>query len=177
MGKLRMQEEMRQLQKDAWVPVYLVPDLGVIVEKLHLLKQLAGAHKFVVVVQTSIIRTLDKMKKESAAVRESIRWLEMCLQQGNKYVRAQKETERVDLTDASDLPRETVDVLSCCASLSSKLSSGGATIATLITSQSPGSAPFRALQDAIRERGIYGVDISNVHQFNRRWMAHSKQHG
>lgn len=60
------------------------------------MKRLASAQKFIIVIPTTTINELDRMKKDSAAARTATRWLEGQFQRGNKFVRVQKSTERDD---------------------------------------------------------------------------------
>lgn len=94
-----LKDELKQLDRIGWIPVYLVPDSGSLISRLSLVRQLVGAQRFVTVIPQSIIQELDKLKKNDANVREAIRWMETCFQQGTKYVRPQKPAERVDLPD------------------------------------------------------------------------------
>ncbi len=94
---------MAQLERIGWIPVYLVPDSSVLTSKLALVRQLVAAQRFVMVVPQMVVQQLDRKKKESGAVREAIRWLEACFQQGSKYIRAQKPQENRPLSE-SPLP-------------------------------------------------------------------------
>ncbi len=106
MARLRIAQAIEQHEKDAWIPVYLVPDANALINKLHILKHLVGAERFVIVIATVVLGTLDRMKKESAGAREAIRWIERCIHVGNKYLRTQTTNETIDLTIVDDANME-----------------------------------------------------------------------
>ncbi len=97
------QDELTQLDRIGWIPVYLIPEASVLIGRLAVIRQLAGSQRFVFVIPSHTIRELDGMKKDSPDAREAIRFLETCFRQGNKYVRAQKVTEKVqNLANVTD---------------------------------------------------------------------------
>lgn len=45
----------------------------------------------------TVVSVLDEMKKEKLEAREAIRWLELQFQQGNRFFRAQRHQERLQI--------------------------------------------------------------------------------
>lgn len=88
------QGELAKAEQLSWIPVYLVPDANALCYKLTAVKKLASAQKFIIVIPTTTINELDRMKKDSGAARSATRWLEDQFRRGNKFVRVQKSTER-----------------------------------------------------------------------------------
>lgn len=101
MAQQRLQSEVEALtqasakKKAALFTPYLLPDAPTLCSSLHLVKKLMKTKKFVFVIAKSVIETLDQMKKDRSnyAAREAIKFLEMELQEGNRYLRAQDISE------------------------------------------------------------------------------------
>lgn len=89
------QDEMRNMDKVSWIPVYVVPDSSCLSLSLRHIQRLLACKKFVFVVPTATITALDIAKKHSVKAREASRWLEFRLDEGNKFLRAQKSSESV----------------------------------------------------------------------------------
>ncbi|XP_076305446.1 nonsense-mediated mRNA decay factor SMG5-like isoform X3 [Tachypleus tridentatus] len=65
---------------------YLVPDISSFCQHLALLKQLRLSKRFVIVVPSVVIASLDEHKKESVGARKAIRWLENELRHGTRTI-------------------------------------------------------------------------------------------
>ncbi|KAI9564133.1 hypothetical protein GHT06_007871 [Daphnia sinensis] len=73
--------------------VYLVPDVSALSNFTYLIKQVIKSQKLIIVVPDIVISEIDQLKRESAPVRECIRWLESCFRTGNRFIRAQRQNE------------------------------------------------------------------------------------
>lgn len=73
--------------------VYLVPDVSALSNFTYLIKQVIKSQKLIIVVPDIVISEMDQLKRESAPVRECIRWLESCFRTGNRFIRAQRQNE------------------------------------------------------------------------------------
>jgi hypothetical protein len=71
-----------------------------------LIKKLASAKKFIIVVPTATIDELDRTKKDNSSARSATRWLEEQFQQGNKFVRIQKSAEKEGPSVIDELAKE-----------------------------------------------------------------------
>lgn len=57
----------------AWVPVYVVPEKEVLIQRPGILKGIVKNSKIIVVIAEDTLREMDKLKKEKAGAREAIR--------------------------------------------------------------------------------------------------------
>uniref|UniRef100_A0A915E239 DNA/RNA-binding domain-containing protein n=1 Tax=Ditylenchus dipsaci TaxID=166011 RepID=A0A915E239_9BILA len=73
---VHQQHFQEQQEKDALMPVYVMPHHQVLLNKLSVLQNLIKSTKLTVIIQPSVLSQLDKLKKESQQAREAIRWLE-----------------------------------------------------------------------------------------------------
>jgi protein SMG5 len=102
MAQLRLEAEILQLESSAkssdsvfqWSP-YLVPDTLALCHSLKLIQELTRMNKFILIIPLIVIDNLDRMKKDSKLAREAIRWLENQFKQGNRFLRAQNQNEKV----------------------------------------------------------------------------------
>ncbi len=86
MAKLRIAYESEQHAANAWIPVYLVPDMDTLVHRLHLLKHLIKAERFIIIIANGVLASLDRIKKTNAEACVAIRWIEQCIHAGNRYL-------------------------------------------------------------------------------------------
>ncbi|EEC07141.1 conserved hypothetical protein [Ixodes scapularis] len=100
MAHLWLEQEVRDLegQVGALAPPFLVPHTRVLCSQLAHVRRLVATRRFVLVVPSHVISSLDLLKRESVGARESIRWLEGELRRGSRYVRSQKSHERLSLS-------------------------------------------------------------------------------
>ncbi|XP_067122489.1 nonsense-mediated mRNA decay factor SMG5 [Centruroides vittatus] len=159
---------------------YLVPDTGSLCSQLTLLKQLVATKRFILVIPTVVIENLDQIKRESPSAREAIRWLESELRRGSRYMRAQKQQERLSLTLVKypkKKDKEAWDffkILECCHYLNQQGSNSNSDVplVTLITGSSnmlPSNASTLALS--------VGVNMENMEEFVSKWRNSSKSQG
>lgn len=81
---------------------YIIVDHLALAFELDNCKRLVGSRKFAVIVPTEVIQELDRMKRSNDGARTAIRWMERQFQEGNRWLRSQKqhesETVRTDTT-------------------------------------------------------------------------------
>nr|CAD7260865.1 unnamed protein product [Timema shepardi] len=102
MGQLWLRAEVRDLEsrvrrRGAAFSPYLAVDGDALIYHIHLVKQLVGARKFIVLIPNVVVSALDKLKREVSRAREAIRWLESQFQRGNRFLRAQRNHEQLPL--------------------------------------------------------------------------------
>nr|CAD7453636.1 unnamed protein product [Timema tahoe] len=102
MGQLWLRAEVRDLEsrvrrRGAAFSPYLAVDGDALIYHIHLVKQLVGARKFIVLIPSVVVSALDKLKREVSRAREAIRWLESQFQRGNRFLRAQRNHEQLPL--------------------------------------------------------------------------------
>ncbi|EFX65429.1 hypothetical protein DAPPUDRAFT_264714 [Daphnia pulex] len=73
--------------------VFWVAGVSALSDFTHLIKKVIKSRKLIVVVPDIVISEIDPLKRESASVRECIRWLETCFRTGNRFIRAQRQNE------------------------------------------------------------------------------------
>lgn len=159
---------------------YLVPDTGSLCSQLTLLKQLVATKRFILVIPTVVIENLDQIKRESPSAREAIRWLESELRRGSRYMRAQKQQERLNLTLVKypkKKDKEAWDffkILECCHYLNQQGSNSNSDVplVTLITGSS-NMLPLNASTLALS----VGVNMENTEEFVSKWRNSSKSQG
>ncbi|XP_064459395.1 nonsense-mediated mRNA decay factor SMG5-like [Ornithodoros turicata] len=185
MAHLWLEQEVRELQEGVSaspppLPPYLVPDSSVLCHHLTLLRRLVATRRFVLLLPAHVISSLDQLKRESIGARESIRWLEMELRRGSRYIRSQKPHEKVSLSPIKYPKRKEKDawdffqILECCKYLEQQSPRGGPskTMVTLLTGgpyQRPGNASVLA-QSA-------GINTEDIEEFISKWQTSSKSQG
>ncbi|XP_026684363.1 protein SMG5-like [Diaphorina citri] len=105
MGQLWLRSEVTKLDSQIrhnlssamCLPPFLVPDTEVLASSPHLVKQLVYTKKFIIVIPNVVIQELDELKRTSGRVRDTIRWLEVQLRSGNRFLRTQRTTERKEI--------------------------------------------------------------------------------
>ncbi|CAN7949181.1 unnamed protein product, partial [Ixodes pacificus] len=133
MAHLWLEQEVRDLegQVGALAPPFLVPHTRVLCSQLAHVRRLVATRRFVLVVPSHVISSLDLLKRESVGARESIRWLEGELRRGSRYVRSQKSHERLSLSPMKYPKRkdkeawELFQILECCHHLEKQCPRGG----------------------------------------------------
>ncbi|XP_076322001.1 nonsense-mediated mRNA decay factor SMG5-like [Tachypleus tridentatus] len=159
---------------------YLVPDISSFCQHLALLKQLRLSKRFVIVVPSVVIASLDERKKESMGAREAIRWLENELRHGTRYIRAQRPQECLSLSPIK-YPRrkekeawEFFQVLECAHFFNNQGSSNDPTdpLVTLLTA----GASFMPPSAAALAKST-GIQMENITDFTNKWRTSSKSQG
>lgn len=98
LGKLWLKNEVQTLESRS-KPVntnltpYLMLDTKSLAEYLHIVKNLVKSKKFVVLIPKAVLQDLDGLKKSKEGARNAIKWLESEFQKGNRFMRAQRESE------------------------------------------------------------------------------------
>ncbi|VDM24981.1 unnamed protein product [Toxocara canis] len=76
MAKLRLACRAKQEEARSLLPVYVVPEDEVVLERLSMLRDLVNDRRMRVVIAEDTLRMLDKIKKGDVRAREAIRWLQ-----------------------------------------------------------------------------------------------------
>lgn len=119
MAQLRLEAEICQLESSThkndsqWSP-YIVPDTLALCFSLKLIQELTRMNKFILIIPLVVIDNLDRMKKDSKLAREAIRWLENQFKQGNRFMRAQNQNEKISSNETSGLINKKKDLDAWC---------------------------------------------------------------
>ncbi|XP_054287971.1 nonsense-mediated mRNA decay factor SMG5-like [Macrosteles quadrilineatus] len=101
MGQLWLKAEVKELEtkvrRTSSLPPYLVLDCEALIHHITLVKQLVHSRKFIILVPSIVVSSLDEQKRASRRVRDTIRWLETQFQRGNRFLRAQRPNEHLAL--------------------------------------------------------------------------------
>ncbi|VDD87196.1 unnamed protein product [Enterobius vermicularis] len=110
MAKMRLIHETKEEEARAWVPVYVVPEKEVLIQRPGILKGIVKNSKIIVVIAEDTLREMDKLKKEKAGAREAIRFIENQVSDPARRLRiensssvqecAEKLASQTQLTDA-----------------------------------------------------------------------------
>ncbi|XP_046857731.1 protein SMG5-like [Xenia sp. Carnegie-2017] len=125
MAKQRLQSEVADLEnkvksQSLSPSPFLIPDAPTICAQLHVLRQLVNTRNFVIVVPVQVIQALDELKKFNPGAREAIKYLEQELKKGNRWIRAQKESESTSTRSQKRGKQEEISiwrfnqVVNCC---------------------------------------------------------------
>lgn len=96
LGKLWLAAQVRELEsatRRAPPPPYLALDATALCHHLPAVKHLVAARKFILLVPTVVVQSIDELKKESSSARAAIRWLETQLRGGSRFLRTQRPAE------------------------------------------------------------------------------------
>lgn len=110
MAKMRLIHETKQEEARAWMPVYVVPEKEVLIQRPWVLKGIVKKGTVIVVIAEDTLREMDKLKKEKSGAREAIRFIESQVSNPNRRLRiengsstqqcAEKLAAQTQLTDA-----------------------------------------------------------------------------
>ncbi|XP_064609503.1 nonsense-mediated mRNA decay factor SMG5-like [Liolophura sinensis] len=185
MAQLRLQAEVSQLEGSLQsentpsFPPYLIPDTKVLCDHLPVFKHLTQSARCIIIIPLSVIDTLDFIKKESAAAREVIRWLEVELRKGNRYIRAQKAKEKAGPPPKKTLKKENREVwclhelLSCGQYLNQQTGQlVSSTMVTVLTTHE-----LNSLENMVRLKPLLtmckqqGIGIETMDAFEQKWKT------
>ncbi|KAK2909842.1 nonsense-mediated mRNA decay factor SMG5 [Channa argus] len=185
MAQLRLQLEVSQLEGSLQQPKaqssmspYLVPDTAALCQHLNLIRQLAGSGCFIIIIPRTVIDGLDRLKKENAGARDSIRFLESEFRKGNRYIRCQKESGRSFERDK--LKRQDIEawhlykMVDSCRQLTVSQSNGDedtAGMVTILTGHQVEelSTQSATMKSAIQAAGSAGMEMKNIVEFYQQW--------
>lgn len=196
MGQLWLRAQVRELESrvqqqrrrgNATLSPYLAVDCDALTAHMPLVKQLVAARRFIVLIPGVVVCALDELKREVGRAREAIRWLEAQFQRGNRFLRAQRQHERMPLPlikYPKKKDREAwffFQVVECCYYFSQQNGVHELTpetcLVTLLTGQpGPLDDPSRAYSPLGVARSA-GVNVEHIEAFHAKWKTSSKSHG
>lgn len=190
MAQLRLQAEVSQLEgslsntDQAPFPPYLIPDTSSLCTTLHLIRQLAQSNRSIIVIPLAVIDTLDFQKKESSGAREAIRWLESEFRKGNRYIRAQKSSEKLQTSPHRQLKKKNRDawcileILNCALYLSRQGGDFGAgSVISVLTTCDFSANKHPLVKQALGNSQQEGVAVENISNFVTKWKINVKSKG
>ncbi|KAI5651382.1 est1 DNA/RNA binding domain-containing protein [Phthorimaea operculella] len=107
LGKLWLASRVKELERGecgAPPPALLALDAAALHLHLRRVKQLLHARSFVLLVPAVVLQELDDLKRTRSTARDAIRWLELQLKTGSRYLRAQRPGQAKPLT--ANYPRK-----------------------------------------------------------------------
>uniref|UniRef100_A0A2A4JM68 PIN domain-containing protein n=1 Tax=Heliothis virescens TaxID=7102 RepID=A0A2A4JM68_HELVI len=92
LGRLWLASQVRELERSGQspVPALLALDTNALYKHLRRVKQLLRTRNFVLLIPTIVLQELDNLKREQSGARDAIRWLEVQLRSGSRFLRAQR---------------------------------------------------------------------------------------
>ncbi|KAJ0175055.1 hypothetical protein K1T71_009196 [Dendrolimus kikuchii] len=95
LGRLWLKARVRELERGRRAaanaaPALLALDAAALHSHLRRVKQLLRTKHFILLVPTVVLHELDGLKREQSTARDAIRWLEMQLESGSRFLRAQR---------------------------------------------------------------------------------------
>lgn len=182
MAQLRLQAEVSELEGSLSVtdhvpfPPYLIPDTSSLCAALHQIKKLSQTNRSIIVIPLAVIDSLDQQKKESHGARDAIRWLEAEFRKGNRYIRAQKNSEKVQVVSTRHLKKKNRDawcvleIVNCALYLSRQGGDFGAdTMIAVLTSSGFNNIKTAAVKQALATSKQEGVSVENITEFVNKW--------
>ncbi|KAJ9575995.1 hypothetical protein L9F63_007095 [Diploptera punctata] len=193
MGQLWLRAEVNDLEsrvrrRGATFSPYLAVDSDALINYIHLVKQLVGARKFIILIPSIVVSALDELKREIGKARETIRWLESQFQRGNRFLRAQRSHERLQLP-LMKYPKKKdkeawlfFQVVECCHYFSQQTgiheTHPESALVTLLTGykssakeeSTKGFSPLGVAKSA-------GINLEHIETFHAKWKTSSKSHG
>ncbi|XP_041981053.1 protein SMG5 [Aricia agestis] len=92
LGRLWLTSQVHELERSEQVdiPTLLAVDTAALHEHLRRVKQLLRTKNFIFLVPSVVLQELDELKRDRSTARDAIRWLEMQLKSGSRFLRTQK---------------------------------------------------------------------------------------
>ncbi|WAR00713.1 SMG5-like protein [Mya arenaria] len=182
MAQLRLQAEVSQLEgnlsqpETAPFPPYVIPDATSLCTALPNVRRLAQSNRTIIVIPLAVIDSLDIQKKESHGAREAIRWLEAEFRKGNRYIRAQKNSEKLQTAVPKHLKKKNRDtwcaleIFNCALYLSRQGGDFGAdTVIAVLTATKFSHLTHPLVKQTIASSEQEGVSVENVTEFMAKW--------
>jgi len=116
---------------------YVIPDVHTMCIQLRLVRKMLQAEKYVIIIPLQVIAALDELKKVNQGSRDAIKFLEYHFKQRTKWIRAQKETEKIGVNNKKSR-HETIavwrfnQIVNCCQYFADQF---GAGVVTLLTGE------------------------------------------
>ncbi|KAI5722112.1 hypothetical protein M8J76_003891 [Diaphorina citri] len=199
MGQLWLRSEVTKLDSQIrhnlssamCLPPFLVPDTEVLASSPHLVKQLVYTKKFIIVIPNVVIQELDELKRTSGRVRDTIRWLEVQLRSGNRFLRTQRTTERKEIPFIKYPKKKDKEawnmyqILELCHHLASRSKPADSESGDQEVTASPGKMVTlltghdkNTLQHGVNNVALSaGIDVENITTFYNNWKALCKSPG
>jgi len=194
MGQLWLRAEVRDLEsrvrhRGATFSPYLAVDSDALIHHMHLVKQLVGARKFIILIPSVVVSALDELKREIGRARETIRWLESQFQRGNRFLRAQRSHECLPLPRIKYPKKKDKEawlffqVVECCHYFSKQTGAHETALVTLLTGQksyvSGGGTKDEATKgfSSLGVAKVAGINLEHIESFHAKWKTSSKSHG
>lgn len=192
MAQQRLQSEVADLEskvksQSSSPSPYLIPDAPTLCTQLHIIRQLIATRNFVVIVPIQVISALDELKKFNPGAREAIKYLEQELKKGNRWIRAQKESETVSRAQKRGKQEEISvwrfsQVVNCCLHFIEQSASGMVTLLTddsdidfLKKRPSRGNAAIavgtKASPQAVELAMKNKVNVQSIKSFRAKWVG------
>lgn len=198
MGQLWLRAEVRDLEsrvrhRCATFSPYLAVDSDALIHHMHLVKQLVGARKFIILIPSVVVSALDELKRDIGRARETIRWLELQFQRGNRFLRAQRSHERLPVPLIKYPKKKDKEawlffqVVECCHYFSQKTGlhekHPETALVTLLTGQKSyvsGGITRDEASKSFSSVGVAqsaGINLEHIESFYAKWKTSSKSHG
>ncbi|XP_074651204.1 nonsense-mediated mRNA decay factor SMG5-like [Tubulanus polymorphus] len=191
MAQLRLQAEVNQLEgslkldNHPILPPYVVVDVTALCEGLDNVRSMINSARFIIIIPLAVIDNLDNLKKESSKARDAIRWLENEFKKGNRYVRAQKSSEKVNASPPKNLKRKDPDmwyfmqIINCCKYFAAQRTDCKpkdlVCLLTNLTEETAGTSA--SLKRAVNTVKHEGINVESVKDFYKKWKeaTHSEK--
>ncbi|XP_028173165.1 protein SMG5 [Ostrinia furnacalis] len=198
LGRLWLTAQVRELERRApAAPSLLALDAAALAHHLRRVKQLWRARSFVLLVPAVVLQELDEMKRTDSGARDAIRWLELQLRSGSRFVRAQRPGQARPLP-LLRLPRKAppsahnfVQILEFCNHFvgdeRGREGEGDADALVLLVGEAPAAAdpgpagadsgPAAADFSPAGAAAAAGVPLERVADFYARWRHAAPKNG
>uniref|UniRef100_A0A1B6K720 PIN domain-containing protein n=1 Tax=Homalodisca liturata TaxID=320908 RepID=A0A1B6K720_9HEMI len=190
MSQLWLKDEVQKLESKirhtSPLPPYLVLDCDALTYHITLVKQLVHSKKFIILIPSIVVSSLDEQKRVSRRARDTIRWLEAQFRQGNRFLRAQRANEHLALPLIKYPKKKDKEawmffqVAECCHYLSQQSGTRPQkdSLVTLLTGSRSLLSP--SANNGFSPLGIAntaGISIEHIETFHSKWKTSSKSHG
>lgn len=188
MGQLWLAAEVRDLENRvrskstaAALSPYLVIDIASLTSHLAVVKMLVNARKFIVLVPSIVVSSLDDLKKDKQEARDAIRWLESQFHQGNRFFRAQRQQERLAIPLVKYPKKKDKDafvytqIIECCHYLAEQ-QKGATNLVTLLTGDPNVISSMNGMKE-MSYKGLAqsaGVNLELITEFYTKWKKTNK---
>ncbi|XP_013147577.1 PREDICTED: protein SMG5 [Papilio polytes] len=92
LGRLWLVSQVKELERTGTTPApsLLALDTASLYKHLKRVKQLLRTRNFIFLVPTVVLQELDELKRERSSARDAIRWLEIQLKSGSRFLKTQR---------------------------------------------------------------------------------------
>ncbi|CAK1542240.1 unnamed protein product [Leptosia nina] len=198
LGHLWLTSRVRELECNGQteVPSLLAVDTAALHKHLRRVKQLIKTRNFIFLVPSVVLQELDELKRDCSSARDAIRWLELQLKSGSRFLRTQRPGQSKPLPllkyprKAPAFVHNFIQILEFCNHFSDEKQHGGngdaensahgktAPLLVLLIGTEAGNEEEQFKEFSLRGTAqATGVSLEYIGDFYSKWRQTSHKNG